>query len=169
VARHGNTSARKDFYRGRRRPGYRKKTHENKVDYSTFHCYDPELMKRKDFERDTINRQRNIVFPDTVLNEGRFYRNIFSRDAEFTRGQRIGLGLIGLFFIAMGTFGIAMSVSSIMRSKGGESAVSAYPIPFLAGMWGLGLIVLLRGVFPPEPNRLKRLQTARRPRRHPRP
>jgi hypothetical protein len=138
VARHGNTSARKDFYRGRRRPGYRKKTHENKVDYSTFHCYDPELMKRKDFERDIINRQRNIVFPDTVLNEGRFYRNIFSRDAEFTRGQRIGLGLIGLFFIAMGTFGIAMSVSSIMRSKGENLRFQPIPFHFWLGCGGSG-------------------------------
>ncbi len=126
-------------------------------------------MRRKEFERDIINRQRNIVFPDTVLNEGRFFRNIFSKDAEFTRGQRVGLGVLGLFLVATSTCGIAMSVGAIMDLKGGESAVSAYPIPFLGGLWGLGLIVLLRGVFPPEASRLRRLQTARRPRRHRRP
>jgi hypothetical protein len=123
-------------------------------------------MKRQEFERDIINRQRNVVFPDTVLNEGRFLRNIFSRNADFTRGQRMGAGVIGLFFIAVSTFGIAMSVSAVMESKGGQSAVSAYPIPFLAVLWGIGLVVLQRAVFPPEPSRLQRLQRARRPRRH---
>jgi hypothetical protein len=52
----------------------------------------------KDFERDIINRQRNIVFPDTVLNQGRFYRNLASGKAVFTWGQRLSLlGIVGFF------------------------------------------------------------------------
>lgn len=42
-------------------------------------------MKKEDWEQDIFNRQRNIVFPDTVLNEGRPYRNIFSRGAKSHR------------------------------------------------------------------------------------
>ena len=132
-------------------------------------CYHPGPMRRKEFEQDIIHRQRNIVFPDTVLNEGRFLRNIFSKDADFTQGQRVGVAAVGIFLIVISTFGIAMSVGKIMESKGGESLISAYPIPFFAGLWGLGLVVLLRAAFPPQPTRLKRLQTARRPRRHRRP
>jgi hypothetical protein len=42
-------------------------------------------MKKQEWEQDIINRQRNIVFPDTVLNEGRFYRNLFSREPALSR------------------------------------------------------------------------------------
>jgi hypothetical protein len=55
-------------------------------------------MTLKDWERDVLNRQRNIVFPDTNLNEGRFYRNIATGKAVFTPGQRISLLLIVAFF-----------------------------------------------------------------------
>jgi hypothetical protein len=48
-------------------------------------------MSLKDWERDVLNRQRNIVFPDTNLNEGRFYRNIASGKAVFSVGQKISL------------------------------------------------------------------------------
>jgi hypothetical protein len=54
-------------------------------------------MGHKQWERDVINRQRNIVFPDTILNEGRFYRNIASGKAVFTRGQKVSLLLIVAF------------------------------------------------------------------------
>ena len=43
-------------------------------------------MSLKDWERDVTNRQRNIVFPDTNLNEGRFYRNIRVRQGGFQPG-----------------------------------------------------------------------------------
>ena len=55
-------------------------------------------MSLKDWERDVINRQRNIVFPDTKLNEGRFYRNIASGKAVFSRGQKVCLTVIALYF-----------------------------------------------------------------------
>jgi hypothetical protein len=55
-------------------------------------------MSLTDWERDVLNRQRNIVFPDTILNEGRFYRNIASGKAVpvadcgfFYRGECGGL------------------------------------------------------------------------------
>jgi hypothetical protein len=51
-------------------------------------------MTLQEWERDVINRQRNIVFPDTILNEGRFYRNIASGKAIFTIGQKVSLLMI---------------------------------------------------------------------------
>jgi hypothetical protein len=54
-------------------------------------------MPLKDWERDVINRQRNIVFPDTNLNEGRFYRNIASGKAVFSWGQKVALLVITLY------------------------------------------------------------------------
>src|SRR6185503_10824970 len=54
-------------------------------------------MSLKEWERDVINRQRNIVFPDTNLNEGRFYRNIASGKAVFNWGQKVALLVITLY------------------------------------------------------------------------
>ncbi|MBZ5493914.1 MAG: hypothetical protein LAO76_23585 [Acidobacteriia bacterium] len=55
-------------------------------------------MSLKEWERDVINRQRN-VFPDTNLNEGRFYRNIASGKAVFSVGQKVSLLMIVVFFV----------------------------------------------------------------------
>ncbi len=121
-------------------------------------------MKKVEWEQDIINRQRNIVFPDTVLNEGRFYRNIFSRDAEFTRGQRIGLVIWGLCVLVPGCVGLAGSVSSFRQSRGGLAAFWTYPALFMLWFTVFGIILILRGAFPPEPRRLIRLRNYRRPR-----
>jgi hypothetical protein len=47
-------------------------------------------------------RRRNIVFPDTVQNEVRFWRNL--GNPAFTAAAKVGLALIGLFFFAFGTW-----------------------------------------------------------------
>jgi hypothetical protein len=57
--------------------------------------------QHEEFERDVEARQRNIVFPDTVQNEARFWRNLGS--PAFNTPAKVGLGLIALFFF--GTFG----------------------------------------------------------------
>ena len=74
-------------------------------------------MSLKDWERDVINRQRNIVFPDTNLNEGRFYRNIASGKAVFSVGQKICLMVIVLFVTIMTSFGLAQTIASIMAQR----------------------------------------------------
>jgi len=66
-------------------------------------------MSVKDWERDVINRQRNIVFPDTNLNEGRFFRNIASGRAVFSVGQKVCLLAIVLFVTIMMSFGFGAS------------------------------------------------------------
>jgi hypothetical protein len=90
-------------------------------------------MTLKEWERDVINRQRNIVFPDTNLNEGRFYRNIASGKAVFSRGQKICLLVIVLFVTIMTSFGLAEAIASTMAQRDLEGKV--------AGFWG-GLYLL---------------------------
>src|SRR5215471_17188456 len=72
-------------------------------------------MSLKDWERDVINRQRNIVFPDTNLNEGRFYRNIASGKAVFSRGQKVSLLLIVAFFIVVNAVDFAGRISVVIN------------------------------------------------------
>jgi hypothetical protein len=71
-------------------------------------------MSLKDWERDVINRQRNIVFPDTNLNEGRFYRNLASGKAVFSRGQKASLLLIVAFFIVVNAVDFAGRISLVI-------------------------------------------------------
>jgi predicted permease len=73
--------------------------------------------------RDVDARQRNVVFPDTVQNEGRFWRNIGK--APLTTAGKVGLAILAVF-----VFGnIAFVVSLILRDEHGEQE--------------LGVIVLL--------------------------
>ena len=65
-------------------------------------CHDPAVSKRKrqdEWMQDVQARQRNVVFPDTVNNEARFWRNIYEGRQRLTTVQRIGLFIL---VIAMG-------------------------------------------------------------------
>ncbi len=59
------------------------------------------LRERETWVGDVRQRQRNVVFPDTVQNEGRFWRNLVSRRLNFW--QWTGFAL--LFLFVFGTFG----------------------------------------------------------------
>jgi len=48
--------------------------------------------------RDIDARQRNVVFPDTVQNEGRFWRNIYSGEQRLNAAQWVGVLLLFIFF-----------------------------------------------------------------------
>jgi hypothetical protein len=74
-------------------------------------------MSLKEWERDVINRQRNIVFPDTNLNQGRFYRNIASGKTVFSRGQKVSLLLILAFFIGVNAVDFAGRVSLVITRR----------------------------------------------------
>jgi len=59
--------------------------------------------QREEFLRDLEARQRNIVFPDTVQNEARFWRNL--GNPSFNTPAKVGFALIVLLFYAIpGTF-----------------------------------------------------------------
>lgn len=68
-------------------------------------------MSLKEWERDVLNRQRNIVFPDTNLNEGRFYRNIASGRAVFSVGQKVSLLIVPMYFLIILSAGVAGAIS----------------------------------------------------------
>jgi hypothetical protein len=120
-------------------------------------------MSLKDWERDVVNRQRNIVFPDTNLNEGRYYRNIASGKAIFSVGQKVSLLIIVLYAMIVTSLGLAETIASIVvqRDVAGK----------LVGLWGClyQLAILLfwiflgvKGLVPERPKR-KRLTGYRRP------
>jgi hypothetical protein len=62
----------------------------------------------EEWARDIEARQRNLVFPDTVQNEARFWRNVGNQ--PWTPATKIGLALLALFF---GGFLIRVVVASI--------------------------------------------------------
>jgi hypothetical protein len=90
-------------------------------------------MSLKEWERDVVNRQRNIVFPDTNLNEGRFYRNIASGKAVFSVGQKVCLLVIVVFVTVATSFGLAEAIASAMAQRDLQGKVM--------GLWG-GLYLL---------------------------
>lgn len=100
------TSRIQDFFSAAEEPAGHKKTHENKVDYTTGPSYDF-AMKVRDWERDIVNRQRNIVFPDTMLNEVRLYRNIIAHNSKLNPVQRAGVFLLAATFLCSGVFSLA--------------------------------------------------------------
>jgi hypothetical protein len=58
-------------------------------------------MNKHVWLQDLRNRQRNIVFPDTVLNTGNFYRNMLAKKAHFNPVQRAGLVVMSLVLICI--------------------------------------------------------------------
>jgi hypothetical protein len=44
--------------------------------------------------REMTYRQRNIVFPETVMNNARFWRNLSSRKYAFTSGQKMCFAIL---------------------------------------------------------------------------
>jgi hypothetical protein len=104
-------------------------------------------MSLKEWERDVRNRQRNIVFPDTVLNEARFFRNVSSGQAKPI--QRIGLLLITAPMILGGCVGIAYSIGSFLATK--DSTARVLSLLSAVGaivILAFGIILAVRGLLP---------------------
>ena len=53
-------------------------------------------VKREEWLQDIEARQRNVVFPDTVNNEARFWRNIIEGKQKLSTVQTVGVGLMVL-------------------------------------------------------------------------
>ena len=108
-------------------------------------------MSQQKWERDILNRQRNIVFPDTVLNEGRFYRNIASGKAVFSTGQKVSLLMIVLFFVVVNAVDFASAFGVFVN--GDKSAVRTWNLgPSLISLvWLIFWIFLtVKALFPPQ-------------------
>ncbi|HLK54441.1 MAG TPA: hypothetical protein VKU42_13365 [Candidatus Angelobacter sp.] len=114
-------------------------------------------MSQQKWERDILNRQRNIVFPDTVLNEGRFYRNIASGKAVFSTGQKVSLMLIAAFFVVVNTVAFASNFGIFL--SGDKIDFRAWDIEplIISSVWMLfWLFLTMKALFPPEPPGRKR-------------
>jgi hypothetical protein len=79
---------------------------------------------RAQWMRDLENRQRNVVFPDTVQNEARFWRNLGS--TSWKTSTKIGLSLLAV--IVGGR--LAFLAVEILR-EGFRSTLVALAILFL--------------------------------------
>ena len=114
-------------------------------------------MSLKEWERDVINRQRNIVFPDTNLNQGRFYRNIASGKAVFSRGQKVSLLIIVLFVIIVTSVGLSEAIASIIVQRYLEDKL----IELWSGLYLLAILLFwvflgVKGLLPASPARKRR-------------
>jgi hypothetical protein len=81
--------------------------------------------------RELLYRQRNIVFPETAMNGGRYWRNLACRKYPFTTGQKIGFAFI-LFITLPGM--TAILIFSIMRLLANPEALETWANLPLAGM-----------------------------------
>jgi hypothetical protein len=114
-------------------------------------------MSLKDWERDVLNRQRNIVFPDTNLNEGRFYRNIVYGKAVFSRGQKASLLLIALYFLVFCSVALASAIGELVSGNKVQSALTNLSTSMFMLAWLLFWVFLaVRGLFPAERKRIVR-------------
>jgi hypothetical protein len=60
-------------------------------------------------------RERNIVFPDTVRNEGNFYRNLARRDQSRDALQRVGTMMLAIPFLMTACFFLVMAVGFLVE------------------------------------------------------
>ena len=115
-------------------------------------------MPLKDWERDVINRQRNIVFPDTVLNEARFYRNIASGQAIYSPILKFWVVALLLYVFVFVSAGLAGALADLLREKYPENLLpDLISCIWLSGSLLYWAIVASRGLFPsPKPRRIRR-------------
>jgi hypothetical protein len=67
---------------------------------------------REEWLRDVNESQRNVVFPDTVRNSSRFWRNLAAPKRRLTIGQIIGLGLVALPCLAVVCSGVYWKIKN---------------------------------------------------------
>jgi hypothetical protein len=116
-------------------------------------------MSLQEWERDVRNRQRNIVFPDTNLNEGRFYRNIASGKAVFSRGQKISLLVVPAYYLIIASLqiaGIIRQVLSENKDQGQSVGFDLWIFLLLLGGFLFWTFLALKGLFSPSQRRKRR-------------
>jgi hypothetical protein len=116
-------------------------------------------MNQQKWERDVLNRQRNIVFPDTNLNEGRFYRNIVYDNAVFSRGQKVSLVVVPIYLLMV----ITMAFVSLISEADAGNGLYPRDLGGYFGVFFVSLISLLfsifvavKGLFPVKRKRIVR-------------
>jgi len=92
---------------------------------------------REEWQEDVSARQRNIVFPDTVQNEGRLWHNLTSGKKKLTIVQCIG---IALMFLTLGGIFWSDAVRKFRFAASGSTFDRLVPV--LAD-WGLILLLFV--------------------------
>jgi hypothetical protein len=92
---------------------------------------------KDDWLRDINVRQRNVVFPDTVQNEGRFWRNIWSGKQSPSFSQWVGI-LIMLAAVA----GLIIAIWPREDGVWWQKAINTYAIPAMLAV-ALGTFILI--------------------------
>src|SRR5215467_11327233 len=92
-------------------------------------------MQREDWEQDLRDRQRNLVFPDTVRNEGIFFRSLLRSKKSLPAAQRIGLILLAIPLLLGGCVGLAASIAAFLQ---GEDEVGKWVALNAGGVGSLG-------------------------------
>lgn len=87
--------------------------------------------KRDQCLQDIDRRQRNLVFPDTVQNEARFWRNLGT--SSWTTSTKAGMVVLGLF--------VAGWLSVFLRA-GFENPRVWLLFPLVILLWGVALVIL---------------------------
>jgi|ERR1051326_1601154 hypothetical protein len=115
-------------------------------------------MTLKDWERDIINRQRNIVFPDTVLNEARFYRNIASGQALYRPMLKLSVVALLLYLFVFDSASLAGVIAYLLGEKYPENFLpDLISCIWLSGSLLFWAVVASKGLFPsPKRRRIRR-------------
>jgi len=115
-------------------------------------------MSLRDWERDVINRQRNIVFPDTVLNEARFYRNIASGQAIYRPILKVTVFVLLLYVFVFDSAALAGAIAGLLHEKYPENFLpDLMSFIWLSGSLVFWAVVASKGLFPsPKPRRIRR-------------
>jgi hypothetical protein len=109
--------------------------------------------RRQRWEQDLRNRQRNIVFPDTVLNEFRGYRFLFSGKTRLTPVLRFCLILLGSGFCLAAVMMAVWGVEAFRSLDGGFAIALGIVIALVpAAIWltffFLGIRMIIEGIMP---------------------
>lgn len=112
--------------------------------------------RQQRWEQDLRNRQRNIVFPDTVLNEFRGYRFLFSGKVKLNPVLRLCLILLGSGFcftvVMMAVWGIQAFRSLDDGFKIALGIVIALvPAAIWLTFFLFGIKMLIEGLMPSSP------------------
>jgi hypothetical protein len=93
--------------------------------------------RQEEWQQDISARQRNTVFPDTVQNEGRFWRNLASGKQNLTIVQVIG---IALFFLTVAVIFWSDAVEKFRFAASGSTFDRLVPV-FLN--WAIILVLFV--------------------------
>jgi protein-S-isoprenylcysteine O-methyltransferase Ste14 len=112
-------------------------------------------MNRHVWLQDLRNRQRNIVFPDTVENQGNFYRNMLARDARFNPVQRAGLVIMSVVLI-----GVSIMTIGLLFTDPPNSSIPRFnyigSVLFAMLLVTIGIRLMKRAVTAPSASHYKR-------------